>query len=146
MISYFKTNHMRYKDLSLIQNYNYKGWRVFLNGKSHFWRNSCEFHITINFCEEIANTIFMPIIQKQNLTEIKKLLLKSKMIECPDPYLASYKINIKKVIDLFDAPYVRNAIQQVNRDIDSNLGDAITYIQSHHKEIERKVQLLLQQI
>ena len=55
-------------------------------------------------------------------------------------------MNIKKKLlnfNLSDAPYVREAIQQVNRNIDSNLGDAITYIQSHSNEIEKKLQLLL---
>ncbi|WP_278598560.1 hypothetical protein [Butyricimonas virosa] len=137
---------MRYNDLSLMQNYTYKGWSVLLNGKSPLFSNSYEFHVTINFCKDIVDSIFMPIVQKQNLSKGEEVILMCKISACPNSNFASYRINIKKKLlnfNLSDAPYVREAIQQVNRNIDSNLGDAITYIQSHSNEIEKKLQLLL---
>ena len=44
-----------------------------------------------------------------------------KISACPNSNFASYRINIKKKLlnfNLSDAPYVREAIQQVNRNID----------------------------
>lgn len=134
---------MRYNDLSLMQNYTYKGWSVLLNGKSPLFGNSYEFHVTISVCKEIVDLVFMPIIKKQNLSKSKEVILMCKISACPNSNLASYRIDIKKKLlsfNLLDAPYVREAIQQVNRDIDFNLGDAITYIKLHSNEIEKKLQ------
>ena len=84
-----------------MQNYTYKGWSVLLNGKSPLFSNSYEFHVTINFCKDIVDSIFMPIVQKQNLSKGEEVILMCKISACPNSNLASYKMNIKKKWDIW---------------------------------------------
>lgn len=118
----------------MLQNYTYKGWCVFLFGKEPRWGNTYEFNILCYF-----DTKVMELIKQELKVPLK--VVEEALGEIAPHEFVKYTISIKKKreFETLNAPYVKEAIEQVNANIDTHLGDVITYIGNHRDKFEQKI-------
>lgn len=134
---------MRVNDLSTVQFYEYKGWSIFLNGKEHTWKHSYTFRVFISFSPEILKSVSKLITRDTNLPSetVEKALTRILPMK-----FVLYDITIKKKIlsmNLLDAPYVQEAINQTNKNIDNQLCDAITFIKNNINKLNQEILSIL---
>lgn len=136
---------MKFKELSLYQSYIYKGWQVYINGELHWIRPIYTFHVRTFWALDVLDSISTSMAQGTN---IPHEIIRIALMKMQPPKFFYYDITIKQkwgLSLLSNTPYVREAIQQVNSNIDNYLGDVVTYIKQHMDELNQNIQSLITQ-